>query len=111
MIRNPYGTEDVWCVCVVCSAPGLYGRVYSAPSYSVAGGLLRRGPFIAAARGSSMALNKWWSSLYMVWTMVTEIVPNGNMFSKRGHLWPQNIGHCTQGPIHGSWWSSFVNDV
>ena len=56
IIRNPYGTEDVWCVCVVCSAPGLHGRVYSAPSYSVAGGLPRRGPFMAAAMGSSMTL-------------------------------------------------------
>ena len=36
-------------VCVVCSAPGLHGRVYSVPSY----------------------------------------------------MWPRNIGHCTQGPIHG----------
>ena len=66
-------------VCVVCSAPSLHGRVYSAPSYSVAGGLPRRGPFIAAARGSSMTLGGPHCTC-----MVTEIVPTGCMFSKRG---------------------------
>ena len=99
-------------VCVVCSVPGLRGRVYSAPSCSVAGGLPRRGPFIAAARGSSMTLGGPHCTC-----MVTEIVPTGYMFSKRGHMWPPNnkysinMGHCTQRPIHGSWWSSFVYDV
>ena len=70
----------------MCSAPGLHGRVYSAPSYSVAGGFPRRGLFIAAARGTSMTLvgpHCTWCGLVIC-------------FQKEEHtcMWPPNIGHC-----------------
>ena len=85
MIRNPYGTE-VYGVCVLCALFLTFMGEFTvlAPSYSGAVGLPSRGPCKTAA----MIHDFWWSSLYMVWIMITEIVPTGYMFSKRGHMWP-----------------------